>query len=126
MNPGGDAAPRVEQRSPDYFANLLSRRQILQRATALGLGGMVLSALPVAERLLGIVDPAKADDVLADPTLQAYADTLIPGRKALLTEIALDDRCSAHSQVPFHSALLRQRASFRIGQQEIDADGRLA
>jgi hypothetical protein len=91
MNPGGDAAgdaaPQAEQRAPDYFADLLSRRQILQRATVLGLGGMVLSALPVAERLLGAVDPAKADDLLADPTLQAFADTLIPGRKALQTDL---------------------------------------
>jgi hypothetical protein len=86
MTPGGDAAPRTDQRSPDYFADLLSRRQVLQRATALGLGGMVLSALPVAERLLGAVDPAQAD-VLVDPTLQAYADTLVPGRKALLTDL---------------------------------------
>ena len=83
---GGDAA-QPEQLSPDYFANLLSRRQVLQRATALGLGGMVLSALPVVERLFGGVDPAAADDVLADPTLQAYADTLIPGRKALKTDL---------------------------------------
>jgi hypothetical protein len=87
MKTGGDAAPPVEQRSPDYFADLLSRRQVLQRATALGLGGMVLSALPYAERLLGAVDPASADDLLADPTLQAFADTIIPGRKALQTDL---------------------------------------
>jgi len=86
MMMGGDAA-RLEQPSPDYFANLLSRRQVLQRATALGLGGMVLSALPTVERLFGAVDPASADDVLADPTLQAFADTMIPGRKALLTDL---------------------------------------
>src|SRR3954454_12511196 len=87
MNPGGDAAPRVEQRAPDYFADLLSRRQVLQRATVLGLGGMGVSAPPVDERLLVSVDPAQPDDLLADPTLQAYADTLIPGRKALLTDL---------------------------------------
>jgi hypothetical protein len=87
MKSGGDAALRIEQRSPDYFATLLSRRQVLQRATALGLGGMVLSAVPVVERLFGAVDPAQADDLLADPTLQAFADTLIPGRRALQTDL---------------------------------------
>ena len=41
-------------------AKLLSRRQVLQRATVLGLGGLVLSALPAAERLLAAVAPAQA------------------------------------------------------------------
>jgi hypothetical protein len=86
MTMGGDAAGR-QRHSPDHFTDLLSRRQVLQRATALGLGGMVLSALPTVERLFGTVDPASADDLLADPTLQAFADTMIPGRKALLTDL---------------------------------------
>jgi len=67
---------------------LLSRRQILQRATALGLGGFVLSAVPAAERLLGAAAaPALAEPNLADATLQAVADTLIPGRKTDRTDL---------------------------------------
>jgi hypothetical protein len=66
---------------------LLSRRQVLQRATALGLGGFVLSALPAAERFLSAVEPALAQPNLADATLQAFADTLIPGSKADRTDL---------------------------------------
>jgi hypothetical protein len=69
------------------FAELLSRRQVLQRASALGLGGMVLSALPVAERVLKTVPAASAAPSLADATLQAFADTLIPGRRAERTDL---------------------------------------
>jgi hypothetical protein len=67
------------------FAELLSRRQVLQRATAIGLGGLVLSALPVAERFL--VSEAAAAVALPDATLQAFADTMVPGRKALRTDL---------------------------------------
>jgi hypothetical protein len=80
----------VERRRGDdpreLFAGLLSRRQILQRASALGLGGLVLSALPVAERILAAVPAAASPDV-ADGTLQAFADTMIPGRKATTTDL---------------------------------------
>jgi hypothetical protein len=71
----------------DAFAGLVSRRQILQRASALGLGGLVLSALPVAERILASVPAANAATNLADATLQAFADTMIPGRKAISTDL---------------------------------------
>jgi hypothetical protein len=73
------------ERSP--LGGLLSRRQVLQRATALGLGGFVLSALPAAERFLAAVEPALAQPNLADATLQAVADTIIPGRKADRTDL---------------------------------------
>jgi hypothetical protein len=72
-------------RSP--VGGLLSRRQVLQRATALGLGGFVLSALPAAERFLSSVEPALAEPNLTDATLQAVADTIIPGRKADRTDL---------------------------------------
>jgi hypothetical protein len=72
-------------RSP--VGGLLSRRQVLQRATALGLGGFVLSALPAAERFLASVEPALAEPNLADATLQAVADTIIPGRKSDRTDL---------------------------------------
>jgi hypothetical protein len=73
------------ERSP--VGGLLSRRQVLQRATALGLGGLVMSALPAAERFLSTVEPAFAEPTLADATLQAVADTVIPGRKASRTDL---------------------------------------
>jgi hypothetical protein len=66
---------------------LLSRRQVLQRASVLGLGGLVLSALPVAERVLGAVSPAAAAPTVPDATLQAFADTLIPGLRAARTDL---------------------------------------
>jgi hypothetical protein len=69
------------------FGELLSRRQVLGRASALGLGGLVLSALPVVERLFGSVPPASAAVALSDATLQAFADTMIPGRKALSSDL---------------------------------------
>jgi hypothetical protein len=69
------------------LGKLLSRRQVLQRATVLGLGGLVLSALPAADRILSSVAPSEAAVNLADATLQAVADTMIPGRKASLTDL---------------------------------------
>lgn len=64
----------------------LSRRDFLQRATALGAGAMVLAALPVAERMIR-ADPAIAAVRPDDATLQAFADTIIPGRKATRTDL---------------------------------------
>ena len=67
------------------FADLLSRREVLQRAATLGLGGLVLAALPAAESIL--VSEAGAAVELPDATLQAFADTMLPGRKALTTDL---------------------------------------
>ena len=47
----------------------------------------MLSALPVAERILAAAAPAEAAVNLADATLQAFADTLIPGRTASCTDL---------------------------------------
>ena len=69
------------------LGRLLSRRQILQRATVLGVGGLILSALPAADRILATVAPSEAAVNLADATLQAVADTFIPGRQATLTDL---------------------------------------
>ena len=79
--------PAVPAQTPAEIARLLSRRDILKRATALSLGGMVLSALPAAERILAGAAPAEAAVNLADATLQAVADTLIPGRRVALTDL---------------------------------------
>ncbi len=64
----------------------LSRRQFLKRAGALGAGAMVFSAMPVAARMLA-PDQAEADVFLTDGTLQAFFDTMIPGRPATLTDL---------------------------------------
>jgi len=64
----------------------LSRRDFLQRATTLGAGAMVLAALPAAERILR-AQPALAAVRPDDATLQAFADTIIPGRKATRTDL---------------------------------------
>lgn len=58
----------------------LSRREVLQR-------GAVLSLLPVAERILAAPTAALAAPSLTDGTLQAFADTLIPGKKAARTDL---------------------------------------
>jgi hypothetical protein len=68
----------------------LSRRELIRRATTLGIGALVLGALPVAERMAQ-PGAAYAQGLPADPdgTLQAFFDTIIPGRKvaALKTEL---------------------------------------
>jgi hypothetical protein len=64
----------------------LSRRQFIQRAGVLGAGALIASAVPVAARL--VVPPeADADVGLTDATLQAFYDTLIPGRPATTTDL---------------------------------------
>jgi hypothetical protein len=78
-------SPEEEGLGP--FAELLSRRQVLRRASALGLGGLVLSALPAAERIVDMVPEAAAAVTLPDATLQAFADTMVPGRKAQTTDL---------------------------------------
>jgi hypothetical protein len=77
----------AEHPATGAFAALLSRRQILQRASALGVGGLVLSTLPVAERILESVPAARAATTPTDGTLQAFADTMVPGKKALRTDL---------------------------------------
>ena len=67
------------------FAQMLSRREVLQRGGILGLGALVASALPVAERIF--VSEAAAAVAPADATLQAFADTMVPGRNALTTDL---------------------------------------
>jgi hypothetical protein len=69
------------------FVEELSRRSFLG---TLGLGALVLAAGPAARGLLAearaqsLLDPLPASP---DATLQAYADTIIPGRKAERTDL---------------------------------------
>jgi hypothetical protein len=65
----------------------ISRRGFLQRAGLLGLGGFVLSAVPAAERLLAAADAQALVPVVSDAALQAFADTMIPGRKTSRTDL---------------------------------------
>jgi hypothetical protein len=67
-------------------ATELSRRQLLQRAGALGAATLVAQALPLAERLTK-ADPALAATPVDDATLGAFADTIIPGRHATRTDL---------------------------------------
>src|SRR3954469_19399777 len=64
----------------------LSRRDFIRRTARLGAGAMVLAALPVAQRMIA-ADPAIAAIRPDDATLQAFADTIIPGRKASKTDL---------------------------------------
>jgi hypothetical protein len=59
-----------------------NRRRFLQRAAALGAAAAVADAL-------ALVGPARAaaPDPLVDATLQAFADTILPGRKATVTDL---------------------------------------
>jgi hypothetical protein len=65
----------------------LSRRELLQRAGALGAGALVLGALPTLERLAAPDHALAADPDLADATLQAFFDTVVPGRKVARTDL---------------------------------------
>jgi hypothetical protein len=64
----------------------LTRRDLLARAGTLGLGAVIASALPAAARMAA---PGRASAAgLTDGTLQAFFDTIVPGRPVadLLTE----------------------------------------
>jgi hypothetical protein len=65
----------------------LSRRQFLQRVGALGAGALAISAMPVAARMLLPEGAAAQDPLVTDPTLQAFFDTIIPGRAATVTDL---------------------------------------
>ena len=74
----------------------LSRRDFLEHAGALGVGALVLGAMPVAERILA-ADPAAAAVPVDGAILQAFADTIVPGRKASRTDLGdeIDPRAIA-------------------------------
>ena len=69
--------------SHDELISLLTRRQVLHRSSTAALGTLVASALP-------LVAPGAAraqSPSMPDGTLQAFADTMIPGRKAAKTAL---------------------------------------
>jgi hypothetical protein len=57
----------------------LSRRELIDRAGRIGLGALVLGAAPIAMRMAS-PEPVAAQSGLPDGTLQAFFDTIIPGR----------------------------------------------
>jgi hypothetical protein len=64
----------------------LSRRELLGRASTVGAAALIAQALPLAHRLLA-ADPALADVPIDGATLQAFADTMVPGRPATRTDL---------------------------------------
>jgi hypothetical protein len=64
----------------------LSRRGFLQRASALGLGSLILGAVPLAERVAAQI-PVIFPQPDVSTTLLAFADTIIPGRPATRTDL---------------------------------------
>ena len=71
----------------NQLAAELSRRELIQRAGALGVGTLVLGAVATLERMARPAAALAADPNFADATLQAYFDTVIPGRKAARTDL---------------------------------------
>lgn len=65
----------------------LSRREVLARGGRLGLAATLASAVPVAARIARPAAASAQDPGLLDATLQAYFDTIIPGRPATVTEL---------------------------------------
>jgi hypothetical protein len=65
------------------LAGELTRRGFVRRAGLLGAAALVTSALPAA-RAAALVGPGP---LLPDATLQAFADTILPGRRAARTDL---------------------------------------
>ena len=62
----------------DDVLALLSRRELIGRASAAALGAIVASALPLVDS----ADAATSSNPgITDATLQAFADTMLPGRR---------------------------------------------
>jgi hypothetical protein len=65
---------------------VLTRRDLLGRATRTVLAATIASAVPLA-RLTAPPPAYAADPSMLDGTLQAFADTMVPGRKATRTDL---------------------------------------
>src|ERR1700683_4222597 len=73
----------------DDLIALLTRRQALTRASTVGLAALTASALPFARTTAArAATPrtATSQPSFTDGTLQAFADTMVPGRKVANTE----------------------------------------
>jgi hypothetical protein len=68
----------------DALLDLLTRRQVLRRASMLAVGALAIPVLPP----LPVKVPSLTGPVMVpDATLQAFADTIIPGRKVDRTDL---------------------------------------
>jgi hypothetical protein len=88
----------VSRQAHDELLDLLSRRQVLVRTSVAGLAALIGSALPLAqEARAGAPSLTGASPSPTDATLQAFADTILPGRKATLTGLGnqIDPRAIA-------------------------------
>jgi hypothetical protein len=64
----------------------LSRRQFIQRAGVLGAGALIASAVPLAAKM-ALPPKARAAVQPQDAAMQAFYDTVIPGRPASVTDL---------------------------------------
>lgn len=64
----------------------ISRRELLSRASTLGAGALILGALPIAERMAGPSPAVAGQPDLLDGSLQAFWDTILPGRSVPVTQ----------------------------------------
>jgi hypothetical protein len=74
----------VTTRAHDELLALATRRQILARASSVALGMLAVPGLPL---LSGTAAVSTATPSLPDATLQAFADTILPGVKAARTDL---------------------------------------
>src|SRR4051812_7909420 len=74
----------------DALLGALTRRSLMRRASLLSLGALVAYAGPTARALTSPPPAEAASPLLPDATLQAFADTMIPGRKAEKTDLGND------------------------------------
>jgi enediyne biosynthesis protein E8 len=86
--------PRPRPDSHARLRELITRRQAPTRASTAGLAALVAAALPLTAH----TQPARAAaPSLTDATLQAFADTILPGRMATTTDLGnpIDPRAIA-------------------------------
>jgi hypothetical protein len=69
--------------TPHELREELTRRGFLARATIAGAGALVAAAAPLASGAPALA----AEPSIADATLQAFADTIIPGRRVARTDL---------------------------------------
>ena len=81
---GLSAAPQPQPHDPQAQPDEdPTRRQFLGQATTFSLAALVTGALPLATH----APPAAIDPGLTDATLQAFADTILPGAKTATTDL---------------------------------------
>jgi hypothetical protein len=73
--------------SHDELRALLTRRQALTRASTVGLAALVANALPLVTNTTSARAANTSSQLtIADGTMQAFADTMVPGRRTATTE----------------------------------------